>query len=48
MGLHQDRDEADFTQPVLSISLGDAGAVSHRRYGTRRQDAVDSGSKAAT
>ena len=25
MGLHQDRDEADFTQPVLSISLGDAG-----------------------
>lgn len=25
MGLHQDRDEADFTQPVLSISLGDHG-----------------------
>ena len=25
MGLHQDRDEVDFTQPVLSISLGDAG-----------------------
>lgn len=24
MGLHQDRDEADFTQPVVSISLGDA------------------------
>jgi alkylated DNA repair protein (DNA oxidative demethylase) len=24
MGLHQDRDEADFSQPVLSISLGDA------------------------
>ncbi len=23
MGLHQDRDEADFTQPVVSISLGD-------------------------
>ena len=23
MGLHQDRDEADFDQPVLSISLGD-------------------------
>ena len=23
MGLHQDRDEADFTVPVLSISLGD-------------------------
>ena len=25
MGLHQDRDEADFAQPVLSISLGDDG-----------------------
>lgn len=25
MGLHQDRDEADLTQPVLSISLGDDG-----------------------
>lgn len=24
MGLHQDRDEADLTQPVLSISLGDS------------------------
>lgn len=24
MGLHQDRDEADLTQPVLSVSLGDA------------------------
>jgi len=23
MGLHQDRDEADYSQPVLSISLGD-------------------------
>ena len=23
MGMHQDRDEADFDQPVLSISLGD-------------------------
>ena len=23
MGLHQDRDEADFEQPVISISLGD-------------------------
>lgn len=23
MGLHQDRDEADFAQPVVSISLGD-------------------------
>ncbi|MCA8882520.1 MAG: alpha-ketoglutarate-dependent dioxygenase AlkB [Rhodobacteraceae bacterium] len=25
MGLHQDRDEADLTQPVLSVSLGDDG-----------------------
>ncbi|WP_323765029.1 alpha-ketoglutarate-dependent dioxygenase AlkB [Marinovum sp.] len=25
MGLHQDRDEADFTQPVVSVSLGDEG-----------------------
>ncbi len=25
MGLHQDRDEADFQQPVVSISLGDEG-----------------------
>ena len=24
MGLHQDRDEADLTAPVLSVSLGDA------------------------
>ncbi len=25
MGMHQDRDEADFTWPVLSMSLGDEG-----------------------
>lgn len=25
MGLHQDRDEADLTQPVVSVSLGDDG-----------------------
>jgi len=25
MGMHQDRDEADFDQPVISISLGDDG-----------------------
>ena len=24
MGLHQDRDEADFSAPVLSVSLGDS------------------------
>jgi len=34
MGLHQDNDEADFTQPVLSISLGDAGLF--RIGGTER------------
>ena len=27
MGLHQDRDEADFRWPVLSISLGDEGLL---------------------
>ena len=25
MGLHQDKDEADFSQPVVSVSLGDEG-----------------------
>lgn len=34
MGLHQDRDEADMTQPVLSISLGDDGLF--RVGGTER------------
>ncbi len=36
MGLHQDRDEADFSAPVLSISLGDAAVF--RIGGTRRKD----------
>ncbi|MDO5758538.1 MAG: alpha-ketoglutarate-dependent dioxygenase AlkB [Rhodobacterales bacterium] len=27
MGLHQDRDEADFNWPVLSVSLGDEGLL---------------------
>lgn len=36
MGLHQDRDEADFTAPVLSLSLG-AGAL-FRYSGLRRSD----------
>ncbi|MEM1362295.1 MAG: alpha-ketoglutarate-dependent dioxygenase AlkB [Pseudomonadota bacterium] len=39
MGLHQDRDEADLTQPVLSISLGDDAlfrfGTSHSRSPTR-------------
>lgn len=34
MGLHQDRDEADLTQPVLSISLGDSALF--RVGGTQR------------
>ncbi|GHF33935.1 alpha-ketoglutarate-dependent dioxygenase AlkB family protein [Seohaeicola zhoushanensis] len=36
MGLHQDKDEADFSWPVLSISLGDEGLF--RVGGTRRSD----------
>jgi alkylated DNA repair protein (DNA oxidative demethylase) len=34
MGLHQDRDEADFSAPVLSVSLGDAAVF--RIGGTTR------------
>jgi len=36
MGLHQDRDEEDFSAPVVSISLGDACLF--RVGGTRRGD----------
>ncbi len=36
MGLHQDRDEADFTFPVLSLSLGDTGLF--RLGGPKRSD----------
>jgi alkylated DNA repair protein (DNA oxidative demethylase) len=36
MGLHRDRDEADFSAPVLSISLGDTGIF--RMGGARRSD----------
>ncbi|MGB0496696.1 MAG: alpha-ketoglutarate-dependent dioxygenase AlkB family protein [Rubricella sp.] len=36
MGLHQDRDEADFAYPVVSISLG--ATATFRIGGTRRQD----------
>ncbi len=35
MGLHQDRDEEDFSAPVLSLSLGDAAVF--RWGGTTRQ-----------
>jgi DNA oxidative demethylase len=36
MGLHQDRDEADFGQPIVSVSLGRAALF--RIGGTRRSD----------
>ncbi len=36
MGLHQDRDEADFSAPVLSLSLGDEALF--RIGGTKRND----------
>jgi alkylated DNA repair protein (DNA oxidative demethylase) len=36
MGLHQDRDERDFTQPIVSVSLG--RAASFRIGGVRRSD----------
>ncbi len=40
MGLHQDRDEGDFTYPVLSISLGDEALF--RIGGTDRRDPTES------
>lgn len=40
MGLHQDRDEADFSEPVLSISLGDDALF--RIGGTERGGATQS------
>jgi hypothetical protein len=47
MGLHQDRDESDFSAPVLSVSLGDACLF--RIGGTERGSRPDrSGLKAAT
>jgi DNA oxidative demethylase len=36
MGLHQDRDEEDFSAPVLSVSLGDTGLF--RVGGLKRND----------
>ena len=36
MGLHQDRDEADFGFPVVSVSLGDTAIF--RIGGARRKD----------
>jgi alkylated DNA repair protein (DNA oxidative demethylase) len=40
MGLHQDRDEEDFSAPVLSLSLGDTCLF--RLGGTKRHDATRS------
>ena len=40
MGLHQDRDEADFGLPVLSVSLGDTAVF--RIGGAARKDATRS------
>lgn len=40
MGLHQDRDEADFGFPVLSVSLGDTAIF--RLGGTKRTDPTTS------
>jgi len=40
MGLHQDRDEADFAFPVVSVSLGDDARF--RIGGTRRKDSTES------
>lgn len=40
MGLHQDRDEADFRFPVLSVSLGDTAVF--RIGGARRSDPTGS------
>ena len=40
MGLHQDRDEGDFSYPVVSISLGDAALF--RMGGTQRSDPTQS------
>lgn len=40
MGLHQDADEADFSCPVVSVSLGDEGLF--RMGGTARGDGTES------
>jgi len=39
MGLHQDKDEEDFSAPVLSVSLGDTGIF--RVGGTSRKDPTE-------
>jgi alkylated DNA repair protein (DNA oxidative demethylase) len=46
MGLHQDRDERDFGQPIVTVSLGDAAAFivgGLARTGPTRSIRVESG-----
>ena len=46
MGLHQDRDEADFSLPVVSVSLGDVGVFRYKgesRSGPSRSLKLNSG-----
>ena len=44
MGAHQDRDEADFSAPILSLSLGELLPLPFWRRDARRTDAnIDSG-----
>jgi alkylated DNA repair protein (DNA oxidative demethylase) len=40
MGLHQDRDEGDFSWPVVSVSLGDEALF--RMGGTERHEGTQS------
>ena len=40
MGMHQDKDEADFSYPVVSVSLGDDGLL--RIGGTTRRGKTES------
>ncbi len=37
MGMHQDKDEADFNAPVLSVSLGDPGLFAYSPTRQKRQ-----------
>jgi alkylated DNA repair protein (DNA oxidative demethylase) len=46
MGLHQDRDERDFSQPIVTVSLGDAADFTvggFARTGPTRSIRVESG-----
>ena len=48
MGLHRDADEADFSWPVLSISLGDSALFRMGGAGAQGPDHLDPASRAAT